>query len=520
MKILPVSILKVNNFQAQRKMFSNYAQTFMKSQIMSAMFNLERIYNNVDYKVFSQNQGLMHELGIKWFGRSKKVGITFYGNDYTYRVSQPESDLLKLDLYDKKRKNLLHSALFAKNNNEYCYAGIFSKDKTEEMLGEILDDADARLLTIKRKYASVEKSRLTLDELTSEKIAYLNNMLQMVPRDSGIKNCGYINEQCQKIVQSVSKKTDAIKILYKKIPNETSRFNVRSYYKNYDTKQTYKNLFAFKNIGPKGETLLFYNNSYKNNPYIVLKVLAKNGEETNFVISKEGKVQRNFPYRISFYKNFKERKDAIPDYLTQQEIDDSNLIKYLKCLNKELGLFKVHISNWLKTQSDFKKKHVNKNVATLDVYKEVLENISDGFQKYKKNIVKYFYKMDERRRFKTDNNISTELSTSSVTIKNATSKGFDIRLSYPIIPNNVATQILVLDGERVDKSFYILDNKLLKFDIKKKSDRFIHYDRNMYFHDKNYLNKSELDKYLEILQTKFKEINEKLDSHISKRNRK
>lgn len=68
-----------------------------------------------------------------------------------------------------------------------------------------------------------------------------------------------------------------------------------------------------------------------------------------------------------------------------------------------------------------------------------------------------------------------------------------------------------MNGEKVLKSFYILDDKLLKIDIKKKSDRFLHYNRKMYFHDEEYFNNSNLPAYLELIQNKLHQLNEKLD---------
>lgn len=510
MKILPVSTLKVNNYTPKINTFSNYAQRFMTSQIRSVLFNFERIFDYLNYKTVMQDQELMRELGIKRFGKNKKVGLILYGKNYTYRLSSQENNILKIDLYNKKSQNIEQSFLFEKNKTEYTYAGSFSKDQIEDVAGEILDDADGRLLDIKRKYDIKTPAPFLPDELTSEKIQQLNKMLHTAPRNFGIKNFGQIDEKCQKVVSEIVKKFQDIKILFKKIPNDASRFNVRSYYKNYDTKQSSKNILPFLNIGPKDETISVFYTTHKHKPYVAVKVKNNLNEELNFVISKEGTVQRNLPYRNADYENTCKRKNSIPDYLTQKEIDDSDLFKYLKCLNKELVLFKAHTKNWLKTQADFKKKHVNKNVATLEMYSESLEDISQNFQKYKKNVVKYIPKLEERNKFKKDNNVSTELSTTAVTLKNITPEGYDLRLSYPIIPNKTATQILVMDGERVDKSFYILDNKLLKFDIKKKSDRFIHYNRKMYFYDRQYVQKSELDKYLEILCTKIQELNEKL----------
>lgn len=519
MKILPVSILKVNNHQLQKSIFSNYAQRFMNSQIRSVFFNFERIYDNLDYRKVIQNHDLAKELHIKKFGQTKDLGITLYGDDYNYSISVPENGLLKLSLYKGKASKLVQSVIFYKNSNEYFHSGSFTKEKIEEIFGEILDDADVRLAMIKRKYDAIIPTPSFFEDLTSEKINHMNKIVRTVPTDLGIKNFGFIDEKSRKILQNIVVKFMDIKALFKKVPNDTTRCHVRHYYKNYDSKSSVKNIIPFKNIGPHGENLSVFYTTHKGKSYVAIGVTDKNGIETNFVISKEGMVQRNLPYRASVYGNSSKRINSIPDYLTQKEIDESNLLKYLKCIDKELSLFTNHTKKWLKNREDFKKRYVNKDIATLDCFQEILENISINFKKYKKNVVKYIPKFEDRKQFKIDNNISPEITTSTVTLKDATVEGYDLVMSYPIIPNKIATQILVMDGDKVQKSFYILDNKLLKFDIKKKSDRYIHYDRKMYFYDKKYLKKSNLGKYLEILNSRFKEINEKLDFIHSQRRR-
>ena len=113
---------------------------------------------------------------------------------------------------------------------------------------------------------------------------------------------------------------------------------------------------------------------------------------------------------------------------------------------------------------------------------------------------------------KEENGISTQLATTAVRFERITPEGYDLRLSYPVIPNNVATQILVMKGDNIKKSFYILNEKLLRFNIRKLTDKFEHYDRNLYYYDNEHLQNSNLETYLVLLRDKLFDLNEKLDA--------
>ena len=73
-------------------------------------------------------------------------------------------------------------------------------------------------------------------------------------------------------------------------------------------------------------------------------------------------------------------------------------------------------------------------------------------------------------------------------------------------------QILVLNNEEIKDTFYVLENKLLKLKIKTLQGRLKHYDRNLYFYSKDYIEQSPLYKYIDFIQEKLEDINSKLNN--------
>lgn len=511
MKILPVSTLKVNNHPVKYKTFSNYAQRYIKSQMQSVSFKFERFFEDFKGADYTQNVKSENIISDK-FIKTKEEGLDILGEDFNYHIFSTQNDSLQIELIDKQNNQIKHGVLLNKNSNDYTYAGDISDSKTEDFISEILDDIDSKFIDLKQKLSPKTPKPYIPSQTTSEKIAELNRTLHTVPRSGGIKNFGLIDSDDMQMLENIIEQYRHIKALYKKIPNDASRYHVRSYYKNYVNPKTGKSSMPFKDIGPMGEPVSVSYITHRNRPYVILNTTDINNKELTYIISvSKGTVQRNLPYRAKKYGNVTKRKDSIPDYLTQEEINKSNLYAYLSCVNRELKLFAEHTQKWLDTQEYNKKYYSNTNVASTAHLNPIIEDISKNFFEYKKKVLKNIPKLAERKQFKLDNGISPELSTSAVTFKNITSNRNDLRLSFPILPDKIATQVLLMNGEKVLKSFYILDDKLLKIDIKKKSDRFLHYNRKMYFHDEEYFNNSNLPAYLELIQNKLHQLNEKLD---------
>lgn len=512
MKTFPISSLITNNSQIKCGKFSKYAQQYLKSDVNGFLHNLNNFFENITQDKFAQNMKALNNIGIKQIGKNITEGLIVDTKELNYHVCIPMGNTIQLNMLNGDNK-VFKTILFNYNCDSYKYTWNTAGSDFEDFIGDSISNIDRIIITAIKEMTPKAPKPFIPDKSTSQKIEELNNTLAIVLKNAAIKDFGYINEDTEYLIQAIKEQYRNIKDLFKRVPNNTSRFNVRSYYNNYIPEESANNRITFKDAGPSGEKISFAEISYKNKPYFDFSYTDIKGNKQKFVFSEEGTVQKNLPFR-SFLNDYGyKRINSIPDYYTQQEIDNSNLCLHLNCLSRELRAFTKHAENWLGELEEFKQMHSNNDIASTDSYNEIINDISSQFKQYMTRIRKVIPKKEERDNFKTENGISKERLTTSVTFLNlAPNKSNSLRLSFPTIPNNTATQILEMNGDDVVKSFYILDNKLLKIKFKTRYDRFIHYNRNMYFYDNEYMKNSKLDLYLKIIQDKLHELNEKLDA--------
>ncbi len=514
MKIFPISTLNISELKPKQSVFSKYAQNYLTSDLNTLLYNFDRVFDRLIPEQIAAKISTLSKLGIINIGENKTKGIILEGDKYNYHILSPKESFLQINLINKENNQVQQEFSFEKNSDKYKHAGIFSSKELEEFLSDVIDHIDSKIIVLSRNLlqsSNIEKAYIP-NTKTKQALGQLNKTLPITNKKEAFENAGRIDATEQEMITTLIEEYFNLKELFTKIPNNASRFNVRSYFKNYDTTTSTTTKMAFKDIGPMGEPLSVTYLSHNNKTYIAVTVTDINNNELQYVISEDGTVQKNRPYIRATYGNSSKNINTKPDYYTQEEINNSKIGNYLVCLIRELKSFEKHTKNWLQEQEDFKKAHSNENIASLKKYNAVIDDIAQNFNKYKLGIMKIIHKFDQRRNFKIKNNISTEMLTNSVLFKHITPEGHDLRLSFPKVHDKTATQILVMNGEKIVKSFYILDNKLLKFNIKKKTDKFVHFNRKMYFYDNKYVEQSNIETYLTLLQNKLKDLNTQLDT--------
>ncbi len=510
-----MNIKPVNTLILQRKcgILSNYAQRYMKSQIKSTSFALERFFTETDTKVLAQDEQKLKNMGFKQIGKDIKEGVPISDNKYNYRVFSADEGYLGFDISKPDSDEIIRHFSVNDKNDKYYLSGNFSGLSTEDEMGRVLDFVSGKLYDAKREFAPAKTPQPYIpDKTTSDKITGLNKILHSTRKNPDIKNSGFIGQKEEELIKSINEKLKYTQELYKGIKDCRTKWEVKKSYQNYDP-QPVANKFGFKNIGPNGESVSLFQTSYRNNPQTAITVTDLSGNEVKFVISNDKKtVQKNYPSKYVKSENSGYRIYIKPDYYTQKEIDESNLPVYLTSLDEEMGKFIEHTQGWFDKKEEIKLIKSNHDTATLDQYSELLDDIHSNFEKYRKKMRKYLRKPHKSRKFKTENGISTKLSSTAVKFDNITPDGHDLRLSYPKVHDKTATQLLVMSGDKIENSFYILDNKLLRLKIKDLNDKFNHYDQKLYYYDNKYLQDSNLENYLSLLQDKLKELNKKLDS--------
>ena len=509
----PISIKPVSNLNLETKFgsLSQYAKNFIKLQVKSIAFEMERFFTEFDAKLISEHESELKEIGFKEIGKNFKEGLLISGSDYDYHIFSEGVNTLNFNLINRETNEICRHFSVNTAAEKFRYAGNFSGLNVEDELSKILDFVDNRMYLAKKEYTPAGTMKPFLpDETTSKKIEKVNKILH-TKTDTKQAISGYIDQKDEELIDTIIEKFNFTQELYKKIKDIRTKYEVKKSYKNY-LPESVANKIGFRDIGPNGENISLYKTSVRNNAYSTISVTNSNGENVKFVISKDKRtVQKNLPTESVKSGNYDYRIYTTPVYYSQKEIDNSNLKTYLSCLDKAMDSFIKHTQNWFDKKEERELICSNYDSATLDNYKELLDDVYSNFEKYQKKMRKYLRKPHKSRKFKAENNISTKVTTTAVKFDNITPDGYDLRLSFPKVKDDTATQLLVMQGDEIKNSFYILNNKLLRFNIKDLNFRFNRYNQNLYYYDNKHLQNSELPNYLSLINNKLQELNTKLD---------
>lgn len=508
----PIKITPVNTVALQQKsgILSNYAKKFIKYQIKSTSFALERFFTETG--LISQNEQKLKELGIKQIGKNPQEGVIISDKKYNYHVFSSNDGYLGFNIFKPDSNEVYQRFSVNDKNDNYYYSGNFPELNVEDEISKVLDLVSGKLYDAKRE-CTPDKIPVPFiqNKTTSDKIEKANRVLRSTVNRVNNKDIGFIGTKENELIESINEKFLLIQNLYKEIKDCRTRWEVKKSYPNYFP-QPVANKLGFKNTGPNGESVSLFKTSCKKNAHTVITITDTEGKETIFAISQEsGTVQKNLPSvsvnsGISEYRIF-----TTPDYYTQKELDELNPGSYLSCFNEEMEQFIKYTKNRFVEKAKKQLIHSNQNAAILEPYKELLSDIKSNFDEYRTKMRKYLRKSHKNKVFKTENNISTKLASIAVKFDNITTDGCDLRLSYPKVHDKTATQLLVMRDDKIINSFYIINNKLLRFNIKDLNDKITRYDRNMYYYDNEYLQNSNLHDYLILIQNKLHELNKKLD---------
>ena len=505
--ILPINEL---NLQIKYGVLSNYSQSFLKTYVKSLSFILDRFIRDFDSKIKLQTEQKLKEIGIKQVGGNTKEGVLITDNEFDYQLFSLSDGYLGFNILKPDSNQLLrHFRL--NNRGKYAISGDFSNLNIEDEITKVIDFVDRKLFDAKKAIKSAPNPQPYIPKQTEkDKIAELKGMSRRQEK-AIVAKAGIVGLKEKELIETINEKFKLIQELYKNISDGRTKYKVKKSYKNYNP-QPVANKLGFKDIGPSGEDISLFRTSYRNDTHTVITVSDKNGEESIYAISQDiWSVQKNLPSKFVQSPNSGYRICLTPKYYTQKEVDKSNLYSYLSCLNKEMEQFIEHTQNWLNKREERRLIRSNYDVANLDKYNKILDDIHSSFKQYQAKMRKYLRKPNKSRKFKSENNISTKITTTAVKFDNITHDGYDLRLSYPKVRNSVATQLLVMSGDEIKNSFYIINNKLLRFDIKDLNDKITHNNRKFYYYDNKYLQNSNLQDYLLLLKEKLQELNEKLD---------
>lgn len=509
----PIAIHPINTqiLKIKKSKLSNYAQRFMLSQVKGISYVLENFFHDIGLQDLSVIEQKLKKIGILQIGRNIEEGIVISGSKQNYHVYSPNSSTVSFNILKQDSNEVISHFSLDNRSSEYVYSKNI-ENNIEDDMSEILDYIDKILYEAKNKYMPAKTPQGYIPKpSTSKIIEELNITMRCAPKNLAIKDFGIISFAEKELTRAIINKINTAEEIYKQVQEVYTRSRIRTLYKKYIA-QAGKHRIGFHNAGPKGEDLNIYHIVHNSDTFLEITITNAEKNEQKFIINQKlGTVQRNMPYRFSLSGDKEKRIYAIPDYYTQNEIEQSNLFSYLKCANQELESFLDFSRERINKYTELNNIKANVNTANLEQYKGILDDIHKDFIDYKVKIRKLLQKNPKRDKFKKENNISTQYATTAVKFNNITPDGKDLRLSCPKVRKTIATQILVMKGDKIEKSFFIFKNKLLRFNITDLNDKIRSTSQMKYFYDEKYLHESNLEEYLYLLRDKLHEVNKKLD---------
>ncbi len=497
MKVSKLSIKFYPNINITDKI-PIYAKKTLEQEILLIKYHFKCLFENIKVNENNINSDILKNTGIFKIGRNPKEGIGFIGEQSNYIITIPHNDILNFTSLNKITGDAesiitIDKEIFSKRSK------IKNDISVEEEFDDIISMCESRLITLKQKLQSFSQPYIPSGNERNT-LSKINQIMKTKRKITKISDAAKLNNSEMQTIKSISGKYAEIKEIFKKFNNPTTASNVRTYYKNYITSKSNRAAFSFKDIGPANEDITISLIIHRGKSYTVLKVSGQNNPPFALVISPDGEVQKNLPYIEKTTISTRKRKDSVPDYYETAELDKLNISKYLDCIEKELELFRNHAANWHKKQIDFIAEHTNINIGSTKKFTNKINKIFNSVEKLKENIKKHYQYLNYCQTFMKENNINIEFSRRGLRFEEITPEKYDIRVTFPTILNERVTQRVILDGEEIKDSFFIIGEKLLKLDIKKYTNAFSHPTRQRYYHSQEYVDNSRLGEYIDLME--------------------
>lgn len=475
----------------------------IKSEIYNLKYDLLEFMKSIDGGTVRTKFIATEKFGIVKIGKNSAEGIIFSGDGINSKIQLLDNDVLKLSFISKSGK--IRDSYEFKNDNiiEVSKADNTNNDIDEYLLNA-LESLSMKMSNLRRISREDMPKLYIPTKLEQEKLDKINKAISVAAtNDPAIATT---NEREQELCKEVLKQFIMVKEVYKKFNNPITRSNVKARYSNYDLPNSNANTCAFQK-GYMGKPFQISVSQVSGMDYIIIRTPDKDGTQLIFTINSKGQILKNMPYQVkTLSTGIKKRSATKPEFYAPDELKDKNLETLLFRASKELERLAKHGETNLKNHAKFAEKHINSDIGSTKYLSPIINEIFSSIEQFKEKITKTYghFKGRDELREKYD----IDWSRRGIRINNATRNGKDLRLTFPSVLGKRATQLLVIDkDEKINKSFFILDDKLVKFEIKSIEDNFTHPNRQQYYYTQKEIKHSHLGEYLNIIREKIATIN-------------
>ena len=367
--------------------------------------------------------------------------------------------------------------------------------ETESYLKNILDELDFKILCLRKSFIST-----VIQPRTETNYKPVITPVTAVKKNVPVKNKkGVLSREQMAYVEILEKLFNDVHEKLNTIPTQNFRYKVKNSYNNgkIDGANASK-VLKFKEISPSGENISINFVNYNKKKYAVIAVTQLNGTVKPLIINPDGEVVKT-PHPILIRDPQHHRR---MEYYSQYEINEMDILQYMIALRKELKNYGNYIEKCIASREFYKPSC---DTGSVEDCAQITANIYKNYCRYKKNIMHLGSK--ERSSFRYLMGFVPMQGNPALVIKNINKDKEIVHLSFPVFDGKKCTKLLVLNDEnKIAKTFYIMDNKLVKFNAgsihsKKQINRQICY------YSQEEIDKSGLREYL-------KAVNERLESAV------
>ena len=447
----------------------------------------------------------LEKSGVVKIGNNEAEGIVFSGDEFD-KMIQLQNNIFKLSFLTKSGK--VSRTYEFKDDSIFEVAKIDKTvDDIDEFLEDTLDKLSLKMADLRRSCMQTMPKPYIPTQLEQKKLDRINKAISVPAVENTL--AATINERELGLCKELLKQFNMVKEVYKKFNNPITRSNVKGRFKNYDLPNSNANTYAFKK-GFMGKPFSVSVSQVSGEDYIIIRTSGKANNPVILTINPKGQVQKNMPYEVKILSTgIRKRTSIKPEFYTPEELKDKNLETLLFRSASELEKLAKHGETNLKNQAKFTEEHINTDIGSTKHLSALTDEIFNSIETFKQAVRDMFGHFEGRDDLRKEFDI--DWSRRGIRINNATKDGKDLRLTFPSVLGRRATQLLVTDKEdKVHKTFFILDDKLVKFNVKSIGDEFSHPTRQQYYYTQKEIENSRLKSYLTIIRQRLNFINEEI----------
>ena len=413
-------------------------------------------------------------------------GIVFNSQDNDFVLSSHAPKTMRLLVKNKSNGHVVDSFYvrerkLAKSdtskgipNKVEFYMDKASSLEREKKLKSILDELDFRLLKMRLAKTGNDVPKFILAPRVEPK-GYLSDIATENVLDI-INNFWKINENINKAKSRATRVK--IKAAYPKIQKGISGT---------------KNM-TFLGIGPNKEDISVNVLRVRGKQHLVLKVSQPNLPDKNIIVCPDGSVQKQ--PSMAFIRDANVvGKDNVTTYYTQSELCDSNINNYLISLKNEIRSYSDYVRSTVARMESKREFRTTTDVGTIDKFGSLMKSVSNNYDYFKTNIVRYSPLAQNRKALRDRHNIVTQ-GHPALIFKKITDDRNDLYLSFPKTQGKRVMKLIEMKGDNVLNTFLVDDNKLVKFEVKSMNCHKINNLQQINYHSQDYIDRSPLENYL------------------------